>query len=127
MKDMVFAAGIGLFAQIRALLNYPFFVCDSARSVHQEHISGRKSHVCDEDQWGIRCWGQNYYGQLGDRSSKDQLIPVDVSLWSGIAPPPILHTLHQPKVIYRSGVSASAIALGNQHTCARVTTGDVKC
>lgn len=55
---------------------------------------------------GIKCWGQNNEGQLGDNSTTDRLTPVDVSgLNNGVA----------------------TIAAGYLHTCAITTAGGVKC
>ncbi|CAL62346.1 Conserved hypothetical protein, putative regulator of chromosome condensation [Herminiimonas arsenicoxydans] len=64
-------------------------------------------HTCAVMTTGAaKCWGRNDYGQLGDNSLTDSPTPVNVS---GLA----------------SGVSS--IASGYSHTCAVLTTGQVKC
>ena len=53
----------------------------------------------------VRCWGQNYRGQLGDGTKEDRLTPVAVQ---GLK-------------------SAVEVRVGNTHSCARLIDGSVSC
>jgi alpha-tubulin suppressor-like RCC1 family protein len=55
---------------------------------------------------GVRCWGGNAYGQLGDGTTTRRSTPVDVS---GLAS------------------AVSAVAAGESHTCVLTSAGAVKC
>ena len=55
---------------------------------------------------GVQCWGANFYGMLGDGTTTNRDVAVDVTgLQSGVV----------------------AIAAGNFHTCAVTTAGALKC
>jgi len=70
-------------------------------------ITGGYGHTCAlVTGGGIKCWGDNSNGQLGDGTTIERWTPVDVSgLNSGVA----------------------AVTAGGWHTCALMTVGGAKC
>jgi alpha-tubulin suppressor-like RCC1 family protein len=68
--------------------------------------AGRDYGCAITQSGGVKCWGRNDAGQLGDKTNDGSNVPVDVSgLTSGV----------------------KAIAVGGFHACALTNTGAVKC
>ncbi len=69
-------------------------------------LDGRGTACAIASSGGVKCWGANGAGQLGDGTLVDRLTPVDVV---GLAP------------------DVSAIAVGSGYACAATLGRDVKC
>jgi len=85
------------------------FILTLHHSYAQGLIATSVSHTCAltrSSDAGVRCWGNNLQGQLGDGTITQRNEPVAV-------------------VGLSSGVSA--IGVGNNFSCALLTTGGVKC
>ena len=74
------------------------------------YVSAGYDHVCALlTDGGVRCWGSNNNGQLGDGSSTDRSTPPSSDVNLG------------------SGYTAIGISSGGGHTCAMLHDGDMKC
>ena len=57
----------------------------------------------------VNCWGNNFYGQLGNGNTTDRLVPVAVAAFTDVS------------------ATAVSITAGYRHTCALLNTGAVNC
>ena len=75
-------------------------------------VSAGTYHTCAIlDNGDLKCWGYDYYGQLGDGGS----IPVTAPAPSSTA------------IDLGTGRTAVAVSSSNSHTCAILDNGDLKC
>ena len=89
------------------LFDYETIIAQAPASLAAISISAGFFHTCALTQaGGIKCWGDNEYGQVGDGTSTERFTPVGVvGLTSGVV----------------------AISLDAWHSCALSNEGGVKC
>ena len=76
-------------------------------------ISAGDSHTCAIlDDGSVSCWGENFYGQLGDDTTTSRTLPTRVN---GLA-----------EAYWYTG-GAEKISAGDAHTCAILEDGSVSC
>lgn len=73
-------------------------------TITQLAVGGKHSCVLKSDD-KVRCWGENFDGQIGNGNTVDQPAPVDVPGLTGV----------------------TNLGLGGRHSCAVVAGGAVKC
>ena len=74
-------------------------------------ISEGGNHTCAIQNGSVKCWGSNSYGQLGNNTIANSSTPVQVVSNSSFSPL----------------INVSAISVGENHTCAMLQNGFVKC
>ncbi len=96
---------IGTYKNNQGQQVYTIRVGEAVLEVTQ--ISAGSAHTCAvTTSGGAKCWGYNFYGQLGDGTTVNKTTPVDVlGLTTGVA----------------------SIDVGGSHTCAVTTVGGAKC
>jgi alpha-tubulin suppressor-like RCC1 family protein len=83
----------------------PSAASNSVRPLAASAVAAGSSHACTVVTGGVKCWGNNSYGQLGNNSGLNSLVAV-----AAIA----------------TDSGATAVTAGNDYTCAVVNAG-VKC
>lgn len=82
-----------------------------------ESVSASTLAACAVVDGGVKCWGENLYGILGDGTTIDSIYPVDVCRTAAEAPSPCIEPL--------TGVQE--VSVSDFHACALMTGGTVYC
>jgi alpha-tubulin suppressor-like RCC1 family protein len=90
-----------------SVVNRPTPVQVSGLTTGVAAITAGDSHTCALTTAGaVKCWGANWYGQIGDNTTTDKRVPTQVSgMTSGVA----------------------GVSVWGYHTCAKTTAGAAKC
>jgi alpha-tubulin suppressor-like RCC1 family protein len=111
-------------------------------------VSAGQSHTCARlSSGGVKCWGYNAFGQLGNNTTTSSLVPVDVAA-GGLHSCALLSSgdvkcwgrnqlgqlgnnsmvdSHVPVDAMWLASSVVAVSAGQDHTCVITTSGGAKC
>lgn len=105
VKLRVFASAVLLF--LYGSLGASEIFSDGFEPVSRTTISAGTGHACAIDSSNqLYCWGLNDFGQLGDGTETNRLLPTRVQ---GL------------------DTSVRSVSVGAKHTCALLATGAIKC
>lgn len=94
-------------------------------------VTAGYNHACALMSDGtVECWGQNVYGQLGNATGVTCSGPSCVDLDGTVTWPPGYEAsvpLEYPPTLVSGLAGVTAIAAGNNHTCAVLSDGTVRC
>ena len=104
--------GYGHFGQLgNAFSTYRSYIPVDVQGLGGEvvEISLGHKHTCALMEGGVvvKCWGWNEFGQIGDGSTNNNR--------------------YTPSAVQNLGGEAVALGLGNEHTCALIKGGSVRC
>jgi alpha-tubulin suppressor-like RCC1 family protein len=90
-----------------SLVNRPTPVQVSGLTTGVAAITAGDSHTCALTTGGaVKCWGANWYGQIGDNTGTDRRVPTQVLGMTG---------------------GVASVSVCGYHTCANTTAGAAKC
>src|SRR4051794_25772124 len=98
--------GLAVMCTLIALRGLPPTETAQASTQTMALVDTGEYHTCAVRGGGVRCWGFNPYGELGNGTNTSSSVPVQVVGLTG---------------------GVQTVAVGEQHACALLLVGTVKC